>query len=339
MQDEGLENQENVEEFVELTQEELAKEYNQGTVLDGETPEENTTETPQVTNSSIPLSTDELEVYKEFIGEDIDESFFKDEDGKFLDKKSALTKLNKKISVASQNSIVNDPFINRYLTAKKNEGFNEKAFIKSLNEQVSVADMDSKKFLKLYYKNLDKGYTEDQINEFLKSKSQIELDHEAEVRKREYMNSIEENTKKNFETLINSRKQELESVNSSISSSIEQYVFDEIKNGKFPLKFAESDAEEMNSVLKDLFKTDIVIENGVPYETTRFESFLENPEKLNQILPFIYLAEKGKLNDFLKGSMNSIKDKEFEKIDSGNSLGTGGSKSNGTNWAKFMGKQ
>lgn len=319
------------ENYQEPTQEEIAQELEAEISQKGggEKPAEN------IEDSGNPLSEDEVSVYNDFLGKEIDESFYKNEDGTSKSKTEVLKGLNNSIAEKSKLDLANDPFIANYLSAKKEEGFSQKEFINTLTKSNAIANLDSKTFLREYYKG--KGYKEDQISNFITQKTDIELDELSNKGKQEIIRKEQDNLASNFKKVVSSRKQEILRDNTLIHEAIDTFVNDDIKSGTFPLKFTESELKEITPIMKELASVELVQkENGI-VEVSKLDTFLSDNDKFKKVLPFIAMVENGTFDTFMKSYIKNVKSDEFDKIENNTSMGSGGS-SGGFNPMKFMGK-
>jgi len=282
----------------------------------------------------IPLDEETLGIYAEALNVEIKDDFFKDENGKAVSKKEAFKRLNKAVSVNEQNKFASDPFINRYLKEKAKDGFDQKKYIENLTKSVKLNETPSKEFLKVTLK--EEGYTDEQVQKFFDSKTDVDLDLLAKSKKAEYLQKQEAENSKEYEKIIERRTQELETHNTTISSKIKQYGLDVLSAGKHPLKLAESELKEVLTTMEEMSKKKIVEIKGQKYEASEIDMFLGNDDNLMKLYPYIALEKLGKLDTTMHKIYSELKNNEFEKIDSSSSMGTGGSNKGKVNWAKMM---
>jgi len=283
----------------------------------------------------IPLEAEELNVYKEVLGDVLNEDFFKNEDGTSLNKKDSIKKINEYVKASGKNEILNDPFISMYLKEKTKEGFNQRDFIKSLSDKNNIDNIPNKEFLSDYYKK--QNYSEEEIQKFLESKTSIELDEIAIRAKEDLKNSFEKDRQENYNKFVQEKEKELNAKNEIVSNHINEYFEKTLVGGKFPIKFAESDLGKIREKMLEMTKIKLVDYKGQKYETSGIDMFFRDADKLLKVLPFIALEDLGILDENVHNAFNRVKDREFEKIDGSNALGKGGKPSVGTNWSKFMG--
>ena len=285
----------------------------------------------------LPIDQEILGVYKEFIGEDIPDDFFNGDDGKVLSKTAAIKKLNSVVSyVAEKNAISDDPFISNYVNAKSKEGFNKDDYIKSITSMEGLKNLSSKDFLRKYYK--EKGQSESDVEEFIKSHTKIGLDELAAKGRLEIEETQSLQLEKSFNESFNSKKQELEVSNQSTEVAIDDQVNNVLLAGKHPLKFAESEIKVVSETMKDLTKRVLVKGESGVVETSKLFQFLSDDSKLLKVLPYIALEELGMLDQHSRETLNRVKDNEFDKIEGSNSFGSGGSSEGKQNWGKFFGQ-
>lgn len=327
------------EEIVEQTQEEIAAEFNSKSEGDGRGTGGSDGGTGGAGGAgedfSIPIDEDTYGVYKEFLGEDIPDEFFKGEDGAVLSKTATLKKLNNVISASSKSELSNDSFISNYMKAKGKEGFTQEDYIKSLTDTVNLKDMDSKEFLTKFYKETD--YSEKDLEEFFKNTPKIKLDEIAEEKKKEIIKSKDDELEGVFNQNIESRKQKVDVKNKEIQASIDQYIGSELVSGRGVIKIAEGDVDRFSKTIKSLLEREVVRDGGRLIERSRLDSFMSNNEKMKKILPFMALEELGELDNYMSNQFKKVKDREFEKIEGASAFGSGGNASGKKNWGKFFG--
>jgi len=341
---EGAGSQEN---FEELTQEQLAAQFNaaaegnregeggngeDGAGTGGEGGEGGEGGDPEFKS---PLSEDETAVYAEILGAEIPEGVYKNDKGETLEKKEVLQRITNMIEKKSQSKLMNDPFISRYVAEKSKDGFNEADFIKGLTQTTNVMEMDNREFIKHYLKG--KNYTDEDITEFFESKNKVDVDELAIAKKKELVQQQEQENTEAYQKFIQRRTQEMDVFNKKVNVLVDDYVENQIKSGKHPLKLAESDMEKVVQKMHELTTMQLIEVDGRQYEATPLDNRLKSNGFLLKVLPYIALEDLGMLDDNMRNTLNRVKNKEFEKIDGTNALGKGGDPTGGTNWAKFMG--
>jgi len=331
----------NQENFEELSQEQLAAQFKKSVEVAGDGTGDGTGEGGAGERGTggdefkSPLSENELSVYNQILGTDIPEDVFKDDDGKVISKEDAVVRIKNMIEKKSQSKLLNDSFINKYVSARSKDGFNQKDFIKELTQTSNILDMSSKDFMTQYLK--DKKHTDEEISEFLDSKKKIELDELADSKKNEYIQSKQKENAKTYQEFIQRRTQELDVFNEKVSTMIDSYTTESLVSGKHPLKIAESEIKGLSDTMKELTRIEFIEVDGRKYEATKLDTLLNDNKFLLKVLPFMALEQQGKLDDFMHQAFSKVKEREFEKIDGANALGKGGNPSGGTNWSKFIG--
>jgi hypothetical protein len=303
---------------IELSQEEIAKNFSEASI--------DTTE-----ESKGFEDVDIIEVAKEFGKENYSENFFKKEDGTILDRKEALKKIVSSFS-KTQDDNDNDEFIANYKKFK-GEGLSKEDYIQKIIDSNKIDNLPAKD----YISNILKAnkYTEDQVEQFLSNKTDIELDIMASS----YKSKEKENLESQYKDTLDQRYVQIESDNKKqnviIENTISKYFTENVKLGKHPLKFNDDEFEDIKKEAVNLMSFEINKKNNT--NSQKINLILQDDDTLMELLPFIVLAKQKKLGKYLNDFKNSVKDREFEKINStSNGLGAGSSASGKRDWSKFM---
>lgn len=277
--------------------------------------------------NAIPLDEEELEVFKSVYGE-VGEDFFKDGENPITSKKDALTKAFAAVIEKNKTEVFNDdPFIKNYIEAKSKDGFDVNSYIESLSAQKGIDEMDNETFLRERLKTSG-NYSEEDINDFISKKTKIEIDNIANGEKQRYKQEIAQKQENIYHQNLAKINEDIEAQNKNVDLAVTKYVNEKIKAGKFPLKFSDEILKEVEDGIKDSLMYELVkMPDGTVMATQKLFNDLRNNDILEQVAPFIALAKKGKLGDYLTNYMSSIKDKEFNKIKEQPGIGTGSSES------------
>jgi hypothetical protein len=283
----------------------------------------------------MPLDEEEIGAFQEVLGIEFKDEDFKKEDGTAMSKKEAITLLNKAVANKSKEELIKDPFINNYLQESKKEGFSKDSYIKKLIKENTINEKSSRAFLTEYFR--DKGHSDEKIEKYFNNKTDIEIEEMASEKKKIVIQEERLKQEQENKQYVERVNLEYDKFNKVVSSMVSKYVDDSIVAGDFPIKLAESDVEKVKTKMLELTEKKLINKNGTYYEEMGLDKFMKDDKKLLKVLPYIALEELGELDDRIKSTIREAKNREFEKIDGTNPLGTGGKPSGGTNWSKFMG--
>lgn len=229
------------------------------------------------------------------------------------------TKFDEKVK-ANSSTDDEDDFIKEYKEKKKDPAFNKNSFLaEKAKDLLRFEGKTSDDIIKEVY--LENKYTEEQIDEFLKTKSAIEKDHLANSIKDQHEKKKTQISEDEYKILVDKTTAEITKNNSSLENAIKLFVEKELKGNKYPIKFAESEILEIQKDSFDFLKTEIVKgADGRFITKSKFNEFMENDEKMQLAIPLLTMIDKGTFPDFMKKLTTQVKDGEWDKINSPDSV-------------------
>ncbi len=269
-----------------------------------------------------PVDDDFSSLVKDEFELEVNESFFGEQ--KPADKKEAykriLTAIKEKAASAKVEN--DDPFIQDYLKAKEQQGFDIDSFVASKTMKKNLNQLENSDYLKVRLKA--EKYSDEDIDTFIRSKNKIEIDKIANDYKREDEKLIDMSIANKINEQYTNLTKQNELQNSTIESTITKYYTDNYK--KFPIKFADSEIEEIKKESVELLKMNVGKNktNGQLVNYQKLDEVLANDDVMLQIMPFIVLAKNGKLESRLKDYISNVKSSEFDKIIDDDNIALGG---------------
>jgi len=213
-----------------------------------------------------------------------------------------------------QAEILNDPFIQNYVTASQGEDFNRSEWLIQQSQEISVLGLPSDKFLEFYLRETNgqteenpNGYTEEDISEYISSKNRIELDREANAMKEDWQKQLDAKGAKQREA---AQQAEIQRFQQSEQDN-QQLIADHIKtiaNEKsfMGLEFSEADRAQFIKDLPAMFTRD------PKTRMNKFEELIFNDEFILKLAPLVWLGEKqmrGKISDMKESIKKDISTK------------------------------
>jgi hypothetical protein len=153
-----------------------------------------------------------------------------------------------------------DPFIAMYKAEKVKEGFNYDDFVKSYRSQTDILNLPSKEFMTEYLKmdseQNKRGWTDDDISEFLEGKNKIELDTMAEGAKENMQGMLKAQASTKQAEAIKQRQEKaarvIEDYNKNIDVSVGNLVNEMSKVSKIGgLPHGQADIDEFLPIFKE----------------------------------------------------------------------------------------
>lgn len=194
-----------------------------------------------------------------------------------------------------------DPFIAAYKAEKAKPDFDQNKFFESYKSEADIFELPSKEYLTTVFKRQAEdeknGWTDDDINQYLGTKSKIELDMMASQHKQQnkaaMIEQARQREKENYQKNKEAIDQRVKDVNMRISSDADKLISKMITESSIGgVPHGQADIEEFTPFFKSMVSIDPA--TGKPPIT----QLLSNDETLYKAMYLLFKADKGAITDY-----------------------------------------
>jgi len=263
---------------------------------------------------------------------------YKGEDGKYELPKEILTgkkesgedlteaeryKMLQDHIIANNPPVIRDPFIVEYLEESQKKDFDRSKFLQTKQKESNVMNLPAKDFLKEVYKSHAQANKLEWSDDMVQSKLDKMDDIDAEFEANKFKSNMQ-NVQSNREYNINEQNKvrmnaDLETAQAETEVLLNTYI-DENKEktniGGF--EFGESDRQEYIEFLPEFTKKEVLEVDGRPYIASKADVVLneifQNPKQSLNILSYLYLVHKGKIDGFNADALEAKKEDLERKL-------------------------
>lgn len=214
---------------------------------------------------------------------------------------------------------IDDSFIRAYVLSSQQQGFDKDKWMQEQLSYYTMLNTPSNEFLKWYYKATQgkseknpEGYTDEDINAYLKNKSKIELDNEAKYLKEELSKQYLVNLKQ-AEEEINKKYQEGVTL---LKSQRDKEVAEVLKRNEgeknfFGIEFTD---EEYNTFRKEFPKLVAIYEKpDGTYSHSLHDWLMNNDDNVYKIAALMWYGEN-RIKDYITRLKETIKQNVTNKF-------------------------
>ena len=212
---------------------------------------------------------------------------------------------------------IDDPFVKSYLKASTEEKFDRVKFLEEEVKNETFLKLPAKDFLREFHRTYAKAnkleWTDEAINEEIDKLSNIEAEMQANSHKEKitalhdqeianYNYSVETEIKKDLPLV----QKEADVLTTSFMNSIKE------KKKFSGFEFNDEDRKEFNEQFPTFTKKEIIDLNGQKQIASKADilltEILGSPEKSLNMMVYLYLIDKGKLEGFISQSIEKNKE-------------------------------